>query len=142
MITLVFVGGAVGAVLRYLADVGFRRAGLQGFPFGILAANGVASFALAILAVGVILQAVPGTMMTFLGTGLCGALSTYSTLSYDTLDLFRRRQRVKALVNVVVSTVAGLLCAAFGVGFAIMVWARLEPDLEWRYCVRLRHMRF
>ena len=42
-----------------------------------------------------------------LGTGLCGALSTYSTFSYETLRLLENGMRVAAVGNVVVALAAG-----------------------------------
>jgi CrcB protein len=49
-----------------------------------------------------------------LGSGLCGALTTYSTFSYETLRLHEGGARAYALANVAVSLVAGLASAALG----------------------------
>ncbi|HIV56659.1 MAG TPA: CrcB family protein [Candidatus Stackebrandtia faecavium] len=122
MIVLVFAGGAAGAVLRYLADTGFRRAGADRFPYGIVVANCVASFLLAIVSVGVVLHEISTGTETFVGMGLCGALSTYSTLSNDTIGLVRKRQPAKAIANIVGTTIAGIACAALGAAFAFALW--------------------
>jgi fluoride exporter len=49
-----------------------------------------------------------------LGTGLCGALSTYSTFSYETLRLLENGMRVAAAGNVVVTLALGSGAAALG----------------------------
>ena len=59
----------------------------------------------------------------FLGTGLCGALTTYSTFSYETLRLAEDGARFYAAANVVVSVVAGLGAVFMGVAIAEAIWA-------------------
>ena len=53
-------------------------------------------------------------MVLILGTGLCGALTTYSTFSYETFRLFEDGARLYALLNVSISLAAGLTAAAVG----------------------------
>ncbi|MGH3486708.1 MAG: fluoride efflux transporter FluC, partial [Actinopolymorphaceae bacterium] len=52
-----------------------------------------------------------------LGTGLCGALTTYSTFGYETLRLVENGARLQAVANAVVSVFAGLGTAF--VGYAV-----------------------
>jgi CrcB protein len=56
------------------------------------------------------------------GTGFCGALSTFSTFGYETLRLAQERARFYAVTNVAISLVAGLGAAALGwsVGAALV----------------------
>lgn len=58
----------------------------------------------------------------FVGTGLCGALTTYSTFSYETLRLAEDGARFFAAVNVVASVVASLGAAFTGAAFAEAFW--------------------
>ena len=53
-------------------------------------------------------------MQLLLGTGFCGALTTYSTFSYETLRLTENGARFFAAANVVASIVAGLGAAFVG----------------------------
>ena len=58
-----------------------------------------------------------------LGTGLCGALTTYSTFSYETLRLAEDGARFFAAVNAAASLVAGLGAAFAGAALAGALWA-------------------
>lgn len=110
---LVAIGAAVGAPLRYLIDRTVQARHDSVFPWGTLAANVTGSFILGVLIVG----AVAGPVLALVGTGLCGALTTYSTFSFETIRLLEQRATLYALLNVGASIVAGL--GAAYVGFAI-----------------------
>jgi fluoride exporter len=101
---LVFLGAAVGAPLRYLTDrlVQSRHDSL--FPWGTFTVNLVGCLVLGALTGA----AVSGPVLAVAGTGFCGALTTYSTFSYETFRLAERKAYFYATMNVVVSVVAGL----------------------------------
>jgi CrcB protein len=56
--------------------------------------------------------------MAALGTGLRGALSTYSTFGYETVRLLQDRARAFAVINAVASIIAGLGAASVGAALA------------------------
>lgn len=111
-VVLVCVGAALGAPARYLADRGVQALHDSVFPFGTLSVNIVGSFVLGVL-VGL---GVPTHGPTFLalGTGFCGAFTTYSTFSYETVRLVETGVWGQALLNVVTSVGGGLVAALFG----------------------------
>ena len=76
----VAAGGAVGAPLRYLTDRFVQRRHDSLFPWGTFTVNVVGSAILGILAGALLVGAGTTTAGLLLGTGLCGALTTYSTL--------------------------------------------------------------
>lgn len=119
---LVLIGAMVGAPLRYLTDRAVQARHDSVFPWGTLAVNTAASFVLGLLAVGAQLHAVPGSVMAAVGTGLCGTLSTYSTLSYETVRLLQDRARFFAVANIAASVLAGLGAAGLGAIIAVAVW--------------------
>ncbi|TVL91726.1 fluoride efflux transporter CrcB [Streptomyces sp. SAJ15] len=119
---LVIAGGMVGAPLRYLADRAVQRRHDSVFPWGTLVVNVVGCLVLGALTGAVAAGAVGSRTRLLLGTGLCGALTTYSTFSYETLRLTESGARLHALVNVVASVAAGLAAAFAGGALAHALW--------------------
>ena len=109
---MIAIGAAVGAPARYLTDRAVQARHDTLFPWGTLTVNAVASLVLGILT-GAGTQVSPA-MSALIGTGFCGALSTFSTFSYETMRLFEDRSRFYAAMNVGISLMAGLGMAAFG----------------------------
>ncbi|MEO3867649.1 fluoride efflux transporter CrcB [Nonomuraea sp. B12E4] len=107
---LVALGAAVGAPLRYLTDRLIQARHDSAFPWGTLAVNLTGSFLLGLLA-GLPADA---AWSALLGTGFCGALTTYSTFSYETLRLAQDGSRFYALANIIASVVAGLGAGSMG----------------------------
>ncbi|MFF5288228.1 fluoride efflux transporter CrcB [Paractinoplanes globisporus] len=107
---LVALGAAVGAPLRYLTDRAVQARHDSVFPWGTFAVNMAGSLLLGFL------TGLPSSaaVTALLGTGFCGALTTYSTFSYETLRLAQEGARFYAVVNVVASVVAGLGAAGVG----------------------------
>jgi CrcB protein len=108
-VLLVALGAALGAPLRYLVDRFVQARHDSLFPWGTFAVNVAGSFVLGAAAV-----ALRGAWLTFVGTGFCGALTTYSTFGYETVRLAQERARLYALLNVLGSVVAGLAAASLG----------------------------
>ena len=113
---LVALGAAVGAPLRYLVDRAVQRRHDSLFPWGTFAVNVAGSFLLGLLAATTLRT--PAPVLAALGTGLCGALTTYSTFGYETVRLLNERARGYAALNVVVSIGAGLAAAFAGAALA------------------------
>ncbi|MEU4226490.1 CrcB family protein [Nonomuraea sp. NPDC026600] len=113
-ILLIVVGAALGAPLRYVADRAVQAWHDTVFPWGTLTVNVAGSAVLGFLAA---LPAGDG-VMAFAATGFCGALSTYSTLGYETVRLAEEGARFHAVANAVASIVAGLGAAYCGAALA------------------------
>ncbi|HEX3588644.1 MAG TPA: fluoride efflux transporter CrcB [Pseudonocardiaceae bacterium] len=105
-LVLVFVGAMVGAPLRYLTDRTVQVRHDTVFPWGTFSVNMVGCLVLGALAGGGL--TLPGTWYALVGVGFCGALTTYSTFSYETFRLVEQKAYFYAVMNVVVSVVAGL----------------------------------
>jgi fluoride exporter len=118
-VLLVALGAAVGAPLRYLVDRAVQARHDSLFPWGTLAVNVAGSFLLGLLAATT--MHTPAPVTAALGTGLCGALTTYSTFGYETVRLLQERARFYAVLNVTVSVVAGLGAAVAGTVLAAAI---------------------
>lgn len=118
-VLLVALGAAVGAPARYLIDRAVQARHDSLFPWGTFTANVAGSFLLGLLAAAGLHAS--QEVLALLGTGLCGALTTYSTFSYETLRLAQQRANLLATLNVVVSIVAGLCAAYLGAAIAMAV---------------------
>ncbi|TDC84630.1 fluoride efflux transporter CrcB [Actinomadura sp. 7K507] len=107
VVILVLAGGAVGATVRYVVDGYVKAAAGKSFPWGTLSVNLLGAGIL-----GAVGGAGSGTYVeALMGTGLCGALTTFSTFELDTVHLIQDRSYTKAAVNAVGSLLLGF--AAF-----------------------------
>jgi CrcB protein len=105
-VLLVVLGAAFGAPLRYVtAHL------LDGeLPWGTVAVNVTGSFLLGLFSG----MALTGSAMALLGTGFCGAFTTYSAFVVQAHD---RGPRIGALTVVATVVPALAVCAAgFGLG--------------------------
>ena len=106
------LGAAVGAPARYLTDRWVQSRHDSVFPWGTLVVNVLASFVLGVVAGTA--SAVSPAVALAVGTGFCGALSTYSTFSYETFRLLETRAPLYAGVNVLAALVIGFGAASAG----------------------------
>jgi fluoride exporter len=113
---LVILGAVVGAPTRYLTDRWLQSTHGTGFPWGTFTVNIVASFVLGLITGLAAVATVSPAVAVLIGTGFCGALSTWSTLGDDTVRLAEDRAWTQAAFNIVVSVLAGR--GAAGLGFA------------------------
>ncbi|MFF4487122.1 fluoride efflux transporter CrcB [Streptomyces sp. NPDC001544] len=120
---LVALGGALGAPLRYLIDRTVQAHHDTTFPWGTFAANITGSVILGVLTGAALSGAASQDVQDLLGIGLCGALTTYSTFSYETLTLVEAGARFFAVANVAASVVGGLGAVFLGLTFAQAVFA-------------------
>lgn len=114
----VALGASIGAPLRYLVDRAIQARHDTVFPWGTLTANLVGSLVLG----GLVAAAarLPGAVEAALGTGLCGALTTYSTFTYETVRLLEAGARFHAIAYVGASLSAGF--GAVGLGATLAAW--------------------
>jgi fluoride exporter len=119
---LVIAGAVVGAPLRYLTDRAVQTRHDTLFPWGTFTVNVVGSLILGLVTGAVAAGAASSQLQLLIGTGFCGALTTYSTFSYETLRLAEDGARFFALANVVASLAVGLGAAFAGTALAGALW--------------------
>lgn len=114
---LVVLGAAVGAPLRYATDRLVQSRHGSAFPWGTFAVNVVGSFVL-----GLVLGSTTSpAVVALVGTGFCGALTTYSTFGYETVVLASGGRRLLAVLNAIGSVLAALAAAGLGLAAGVAV---------------------
>lgn len=106
--------GAVGATFRYLLDAYVGERFPSTLPWGTFIVNMSGSFLLGLLTGLVTFAGEPGALKVILGTGFCGAYTTFSTFSFETVRLIEERELYEAAANVLVSLAVGVISAGSG----------------------------
>ncbi|WP_329000340.1 fluoride efflux transporter CrcB [Kribbella sp. NBC_00709] len=125
LLTVIAVGGAIGATARYLVGLAWPTAP-DGFPVSTLLINVVGCGLIGILMVlvtDVLTQ--QRLVRPFLGTGVLGGFTTFSTYAVDIHQLVTSRHAGTALVYLVATVVGALLA----------VWATVTATralITWR----------
>ncbi|MGV9662816.1 fluoride efflux transporter CrcB [Nocardia niigatensis] len=115
---LVIVGALFGAPVRYLADRALAHRFDSVLPLGTLAVNMGGSAVLGAL----IGAGANHWLLAAVGTGFCGALTTFSTFGYETVRLAEEGAYSYAVANVVIGVGASLAAAYLGAFLGQWVW--------------------
>lgn len=121
-VLLVALGAAVGAPLRYVTDRAVQSRHDSVFPWGTLSVNVAGSLILGILIGGAAAGGLPEAVVTAVGVGFCGALTTYSTFGYETVRLTADGSVFYGCLNALLSVAASLGAAWLGLTAALAVW--------------------
>lgn len=115
------IGGAIGACLRFALSEWMLHLFGRSFPFGTLLVNILGSFVIGLL-YGLLIteQIAPNPWRIFIGIGVLGAFTTFSTFSMDTVLLLQQGDWLKAVANVVLNVVLCLTLAWFGLKLGSM----------------------
>ena len=113
-VAMVLLGGAIGAPMRYLTDLLVQSRHDSVFPWGTFTVNVLGSLVLGITAAVVVDLAPPAWVLALVGTGLCGALTTFSTFGFETVRLLEEGSVLTAAANCVASLAVGLGACAGG----------------------------
>jgi CrcB protein len=111
---LVLAGGLLGAPARYLTDVWVQSFHSRRFPWGTFTVNVVGSLVLGLAAGLAASGRAPSWVLALVGTGFCGALTTFSTFSFETWRLVEDGLWRRAAGNALGSVAAGLAAGAVG----------------------------
>ncbi|MQM27118.1 fluoride efflux transporter CrcB [Glycomyces albidus] len=111
---LIAAGAAIGAPARFLTDLVAAHYLGRRLPWGTLAVNTAGSGLAVFLAAAVADPA----WSAFLAVGFCGALTTFSTLSFETLKLAEEGRWAHAVLNIAMNLAGGLAAGLAGLGLA------------------------
>lgn len=109
------MGGALGAVLRYSISSGIYHWFGRSFPYGTLVVNVLGSLAIGLISI-LLVQKMNVSHELKLGivVGVLGALTTFSTFSWDTLHLLEQGYVQKAFLNVLLNVSVCIAAAWLG----------------------------
>lgn len=113
---LIAIGGALGALLRYLFSLIFSKYLCTSFPCGTLFVNVVGSFLITLFMFVFNIGAIDPMFRYFFVIGFLGSFTTLSSITYDTLSLIKEGNFFYAIINLFsnffISLVAGI-CGFF-----------------------------
>lgn len=106
----VMIGGALGALMRYGVGRWCEGVVAMGMPVGTFVVNVVGCLLLGVLtACGELCPQIPRGIMLLLSVGMCGAFTTFSTFSAESVRMADEGHLLAMLSYVVASIVMGFL---------------------------------
>jgi len=114
-VLIIWLGGGLGSVLRYLVQYGVSKLVTVTFPAGTFLVNITGCFIIGLL-YGLAERYASFTVewRLLLITGLCGGYTTFSSFSYESISLFRQGNYMYFILYVVLSVVIGLFATLGG----------------------------
>ncbi|MBE8191153.1 MAG: fluoride efflux transporter CrcB [Alphaproteobacteria bacterium] len=114
LFSMVAIGGAVGASIRYAIAVALPVFAMGTFPFITLAINLAGSFLIGLLYGWLARSGGNEALRVFLGVGILGGFTTFSTFSWEILTLIERREILSVALYIGGSLIGGVLMVAVG----------------------------
>ena len=109
---LVFIGGGLGSILRFGIGKLFLFKGL-GFPWGTFISNSLACILFAFIYLTLMKLPKNEWMQPLLLVGFCGGFSTFSTFSFENVQLFQAGHWGLCIFNILLSIITGFTCIYF-----------------------------
>lgn len=108
LLIFIGIGGFLGAIARYLISSFLQSSLSSQFPIGTLGVNILGSFLIGFLALYFQAHSSP-QMKVLIITGFLGALTTFSTFSYESVMLLDEGMYLKAILSIFLNLTLSLL---------------------------------
>ena len=115
---LVLVGGAIGAGIRHLTNIGALRLVGPNFPWGTMAINIVGSFAMGLFIAMSMRRGGSNELRLFVATGILGGFTTFSAFSLDFATLWERGAALPAFAYALASVIGAIIALFLGLWLA------------------------
>ncbi len=113
IIISVAIGGSIGAVMRFLGSYYINKLLGTSFAYGTLGVNILGSFIIGFLAL-YFEQTISPNLKAMLVTGMLGALTTFSTFSFETIMMVQQGLYFKSFLNVALNVILALSATILG----------------------------
>ncbi len=111
---LIALGGAIGAVLRFLvSSITVKLTGIM-YPWGTIAVNLIGCFLIGLIWGAMENLEVENNIKLFVFTGLLGAFTTFSTFAIENFYLLRNGDLTMLALNISISNIAGIFLVFAG----------------------------
>ncbi len=110
----VLAGSAAGGLSRYLLSRGISQCTAGTFPVGTMVINLTGCFIIGFLTGVFEYKIIPPNIRLFVFTGFLGGYTTFSTFGLETFSLMKWGEMKFAMINVIASTVAGIVLVFAG----------------------------
>ncbi len=107
-ILIIAIGGAIGSVLRVLLSIKFNGASNSDFPFGTFGVNLIGAILIGVLMAYYDSGNLQNSLRFLLVAGFCGGFTTFSTFSFESMQLIRNGNWLTAIVYVLLSMLVGI----------------------------------
>lgn len=115
----IFIGGGIGSVFRYLVSFSLSKTSISNLtlkiPIDTLFVNIFGSFLLGVLCAYFFKKSfIPSYLKLSLTIGLCGGFTTFSTFSFQTLQLIQASLYLTAFTNILLSFILSIIAVLLG----------------------------
>lgn len=119
------LGGVLGTLARFLLGGWIHSWVGAAMPWGTLTINLLGSFVLGVAMRGAELSSLSPELRAMIGIGFCGAFTTFSTFTFETVSLMQEGAWVRAAFYAFGSLGMGLVAMALGLSTANLL---LRPE--------------
>ncbi|MEQ8190977.1 MAG: fluoride efflux transporter CrcB [Candidatus Eremiobacterota bacterium] len=117
---LVFIGGGLGASMRYLMSMIF--ADHLKYPYGTFIINVIGSFLLGFILMSSLSKTGTGLKLnTFLTIGFTGGFTTFSTFTYEAINLINQGLILQSIFYIFLSIICGMFGIYMGISMAKVI---------------------